>query len=143
TFFIGDGKGRRYMVPEAATRVYVGFAEAFFCQGKPGYYGNNTGRLEVVATGVLEGPGMALDPTAPELFEARGQTATAPRGKQRARVSFHPYALDAVDGELPVTCTPASGSFFRVGGTAGTGSATDTSGNTGQAQFVVRVRPRR
>jgi HYR domain len=143
TFFIGDGNGRRYVVPEGATRLYVGFAEAFFCKGKPGYYGNNAGRLEVVASGVLDGPDARLDTTAPEIFEASNQTVTAPRGKQRARVRFHAYALDAVDGELPVTCTPTSGSFFRVGRTAVTCSATDTSGNTGQAQFVVRVRPRR
>jgi hypothetical protein len=143
TFFIGDGKGRRYVVPAGATRLYVGFAEAFFCQGKPGYYGNNAGRLEVVASGVLDGPGMALDTGAPELFEARGQTVIAPRGKQRARVSYHPYAIDAVDSEVPVMCTPASGSFFRVGRTAVTCSATDTSGNTGRAQFVVRVKARR
>jgi HYR domain len=143
TFFIGDGKGRRYLVPDGATRLYVGFAEAFFCAGKPGYYGNNAGRLEVVASGVLDGPDVRLDTTAPELFEARNTTVTAPRGKTRARVRFNPYALDAVDGDVPVTCTPASGSFFKVGRTKVTCSATDTSGNTGQSQFVVRVRPRR
>jgi len=140
TFFVGDGKGRRYVVPEGATRLYLGFAEAYYLQGRPGYYGNNDGRLEVVASGVLEGPDMRLDTTAPELFEARGQTVTAPRGKQRARVSYHPYAIDTVDGDLPVACAPASGSFFRVGRTKVTCSATDTSGNTGQAQFVVRVK---
>ena len=47
TFFIGNGKGRRYQVPPAATRLYVGFADGFFYQGAPGWYGNNAGRLRV------------------------------------------------------------------------------------------------
>ena len=54
TFFIGDGKGRSYRVPAAATRLFVGFADGFFYQGAPGWYDNNAGRLQVtvrVATG--------------------------------------------------------------------------------------------
>jgi hypothetical protein len=47
TFFIGDGKGRSYRVPAAATRLFVGFADGFFYQGAPGWYGNNAGRLQV------------------------------------------------------------------------------------------------
>ena len=49
TFFIGDGKGRSYRVPRAATRLFVGFADGFFYQGAPGWYGNNAGRLQVAA----------------------------------------------------------------------------------------------
>jgi hypothetical protein len=47
TFLIGDGKGRSYRVPPAATRLFVGFADGFFYQGAPGWYGNNAGRLHV------------------------------------------------------------------------------------------------
>jgi hypothetical protein len=47
TFFIGHGKGRSYRVPPAATRLFVGFADGFFYQGAPGWYGNNAGRLQV------------------------------------------------------------------------------------------------
>ena len=47
TFFIGDGKGRSYRVPTAATRLFVGFADGFFYQGAPGWYDNNDGRLQV------------------------------------------------------------------------------------------------
>ena len=50
TFFIGDGKGRSYRVPLAATRLFVGFADGFFYQGAPGWYDNNAGRLEVTIT---------------------------------------------------------------------------------------------
>jgi hypothetical protein len=47
TFFIGDGKGRSYRVPPAATRLFVGFADGFLYQGAPGWYDNNAGRLQV------------------------------------------------------------------------------------------------
>jgi HYR domain-containing protein len=143
TFFIGDGSGRRYDVPKSATRLYVAFADAYPYARQAGYYYNNAGRLEVVATGVLDGAGTALDNAAPELYVARNDAVTAPRGKKRARVRFSVLAADAVDGDLPVACTPASGSFFRVGRTKVTCSATDTSGNTGQKQFVVTVKKAR
>jgi hypothetical protein len=49
TFFIGDGRGRTFRVPGGATRVFLGFADAYsdghFYQGHPGYYGNNGGHL--------------------------------------------------------------------------------------------------
>ncbi len=48
TFFIGNGKGRSYRAPAGATRLFVGFADGFFYQGAPGWYGNNAGRLQVM-----------------------------------------------------------------------------------------------
>ena len=143
TFFIGDGSGRRFEVPKNATRLYVGFADAYPYARQAGYYYNNGGRLEVVATGVLDGAGTALDNTAPEFYVASNDPATAPRGKNRARVRFTVYAADAVDGDLPVTCTPSSGSFFKVGRTNVSCTATDTSGNTGEKQLVVTVKKAR
>lgn len=53
TFFIGDGGGHRYFAPPGATRLFLGFADAFspvgfdYYQGQPGYYQNNSGELEV------------------------------------------------------------------------------------------------
>ena len=47
TFLIGDGKGRSYRVPQAATRLFVGFADGFLYQGAPGWYDNNAGQLRV------------------------------------------------------------------------------------------------
>ncbi len=47
TFFIGDGAGRTYIVPSGATRLFLGFADAFFFKGDPGWYRNNTGQLAV------------------------------------------------------------------------------------------------
>jgi hypothetical protein len=49
TFFVGDGKGRIVRVPRGATRLFLGFADAYsgglFYHGHPGYYGNNRGHL--------------------------------------------------------------------------------------------------
>jgi hypothetical protein len=142
-FFVGDGRGRRYEVPKNATRLYVGFADAYPFSRQAGYYGNNAGRLEVVASGVLDGAGSALDKAAPQLYVARNDAVTAPRGKKLARVRFTVYAADKVDGDLPVTCTPPSGSFFKVGRTKVTCFATDASGNTGERQLVVTVKKAR
>jgi hypothetical protein len=49
TFFIGDGRDRTFHVPQGATRLFLGFADAYsgghFYQGDPGFYGNNGGQL--------------------------------------------------------------------------------------------------
>ena len=48
-------------------------------------------------------------------------------------------ADDLVSGNLPVTCTPASGSTFPLGITTVTCTATDAAGNTGTATFTIEV----
>jgi hypothetical protein len=48
-------------------------------------------------------------------------------------------ASDIVDGSLPATCSPPSGSTFALGTTTVTCSATDAHGNTGSASFTVTV----
>ncbi|MEU3971902.1 VWA domain-containing protein [Streptomyces bacillaris] len=70
----------------------------------------------------------------------RTARATGPDG---VRISFTATATDAQDGELPVTCTPPSGSLFPVGITTVTCSATDSAGNTGTdtARFEVLAPP--
>jgi hypothetical protein len=49
TFFIGAGGTRAFQVPSGATRLFLGFADAFsgttYYQGHPGYYDNNGGHL--------------------------------------------------------------------------------------------------
>ncbi|MFJ2021027.1 HYR domain-containing protein [Streptomyces nodosus] len=62
-------------------------------------------------------------------------------GKNGTVIDFTATARDAVDGPLPVTCTPASGSRFRVGITKVTCTATDSSGNTGTATATFTVTP--
>ncbi|MFJ8788701.1 HYR domain-containing protein [Streptomyces sp. NPDC102462] len=58
-------------------------------------------------------------------------------------IDFTATAEDTVDGTLPVTCDPASGSLFPVGTTRVTCTATDSSGNTGTgtAAFTVTAAP--
>jgi hypothetical protein len=57
-----------------------------------------------------------------------------------ATVSYAlPKAVDALDGQRPVTCTPASGSRFAPGTTTVTCKATDKNGNTTTATFKVKV----
>ncbi len=53
-FFVGDGVGRRYLAPPEATRLFVGFADAAAFQGAPGYYGNNSGDVQVTVAVTVE-----------------------------------------------------------------------------------------
>jgi hypothetical protein len=94
-------------------------------------------------TGTLSVPGLEFDVTAPTLSGARGKTVSAPRRAKTVRVRFTVTASDDVDGTLPVTCRPRSGSRFKLGKTRVTCSATDKSGNTSAAKFIVTVRARR
>jgi hypothetical protein len=57
-----------------------------------------------------------------------------------ARPTFElPLAFDLVDENVPITCSPASGSVFPLGPTTVTCSASDAQGNLAQATFVVTV----
>lgn len=54
-------------------------------------------------------------------------------------VTYSVAASDRVDGDVPVSCTPRSGSLFRGGTTIVNCAATDRSGNTARAEFEVTV----
>jgi len=58
-----------------------------------------------------------------------------------AVVTFSASASDLVDGSIPITCTPASGSTFPLGTNTVTCSATDKTGNKASASFKVTVTP--
>jgi hypothetical protein len=94
-------------------------------------------------TGTLSVPGLDFDVTAPTLTGAANKTVKASKGARSARVTYKVTARDAVDGEVAASCSPTSGSRFKVGRTLVTCSASDTSANTGTAQFRVTVRPAR
>ncbi|HXG75599.1 MAG TPA: HYR domain-containing protein [Gaiellaceae bacterium] len=143
TFFIGDGRGRSFEAPVGATRLFVGFADGFLYQGPPGWYGNNAGLLEVVASGVTQAVVSEADTVAPVLTGATSRVVRAPAGAKRVRVRYRVRALDAVEGALPVLCTPSSGSWFRLGRTRVICSATDSSGNTARRSFTVTVKTNR
>ncbi len=54
-------------------------------------------------------------------------------------VTYAASALDSVDGDIPVSCTPRSGSIFSAGNTTVSCTAADNSGNRASATFVVSV----
>lgn len=62
--------------------------------------------------------------------------ATGPEG---APVTFTVSALDAVDGVVPATATPASGGVFAPGATTVHVEAADASGNVATRDFTVTV----
>ena len=54
-------------------------------------------------------------------------------------VTFNATATDNEDSPVTVLCTPPSGSFFPIGSTTVTCTASDTSGNYSQTSFTVTV----
>ncbi|WP_406835704.1 HYR domain-containing protein [Streptomyces sp. AHU1] len=89
----------------------------------------NTGRDTAVIT--------VTDSTGPVVtVEDRTAQATGPDG---ATVEYPASAEDKVDGRVPVTCVPPSGSVFPLGETKVTCTATDSHGNTGTGSAVVTV----
>ncbi|MBV8079981.1 MAG: choice-of-anchor D domain-containing protein, partial [Actinobacteria bacterium] len=84
--------------------------------------------------------GFGVDTTPPVIGSWQGPTAfnaTSPSGSVVSYTS--PTAVDAVDGTVPVMCTPVSGSTFAIGATTITCTASDTSGNTATATFTITV----
>jgi hypothetical protein len=89
--------------------------------------------------GTVDVPGVEFD-TAPPVLSGIPR-AMRVRGAGRTTVRFaKPVARDAVDGDVAVSCTPASGSRFARGPTTVACSAADSSGNVAEARFRVLVR---
>jgi hypothetical protein len=91
-------------------------------------------------TGTLVVPGLQFDLTAPTINGALDKTVRVPRRAKRVRVVYTVTAQDDVDGAVPVTCRPTSGSRLKIGRTRVGCAATDTSGNESTATFVVTVK---
>jgi len=66
-------------------------------------------------------------------------TAEGPNG---ALVKFEATAFDEIDGDLPVSCNPPSGSTFRIGITTVDCVATDKAFNSAFGSFTVEVQNR-
>jgi HYR domain len=91
-------------------------------------------------SGTLTVPGREFDLTAPTLEGAVSKTVRAPKKAKRMRVRYTVTAHDTADGPVPVACAPRSGGFFKPGRTRVRCSATDSSANTGRAEFTITVR---
>ena len=97
-------------------------------------------------TGTLNVPGLEFDVTPPTLRGAVNKTVRARRGSKRVRVTYKVTARDAVDGAVPVSCKPRSGSRFKIGRTIvmhGEGQQREREGGTlqGDREAGLRVRP--
>jgi hypothetical protein len=68
-----------------------------------------------------------------------GPIAVGATSTSGATVTYAASAADTVDGVVPVTCVPASGSLFRIGTTAINCSATNAAGDTATGSFAVSV----
>ena len=90
----------------------------------------------------LEVAGLEFDVTPPTLSGATSKTVRAPKGSKGVRVTYAVSARDEVDGALPVSCSPRSGSRFSRGRTDVVCSATDGSANTQTARFTITVKRR-
>jgi hypothetical protein len=114
-------------IPEAGYRFPLGRTEVN-CTAVDDH-GNTTQKAFEVAV---------VDTTAPAVAVPDDRTleATGPGG---ASTTYDATATDAVDGEMPATCAPGSGSTFPVGPSTVTCSATDAAGNTGEKTFTVTV----
>ena len=79
------------------------------------------------------------DTTAPLVTAPADVTVTATSATHTAVTYQAATAYDAVEGTVPATCTPASGSGFPLGATHVVCTATDAAGNTGTASFDAAV----
>jgi hypothetical protein len=91
--------------------------------------GNTSAASFSVTVRDLEAPVLNV----PESFFAQATS------KSGAVVTFVASATDAVDGIVPVTCTPRPGSVFPFGVTTVTCRATDSQGNSTSRSFDVTV----
>jgi hypothetical protein len=100
--------------------------------------------VAVVALGlVLESGASAQDPppdtTAPVITVPASPVTVEATSSVGAVVSYAVSATDDVDGPVPVSCTPDSGSAFTIGSTTVTCSAQDAATNSSNADFQVAV----
>src|SRR5207302_829472 len=82
---------------------------------------------------------VTLDDTTPPVVTVPADFSVDTESSGGRTVTFSASANDNVDGPLPASCRPSSGSTFPVGTTKVTCTATDSHGNTGSADFDVTV----
>jgi hypothetical protein len=88
---------------------------------------------------VEEEPAPPADTTAPSINQPEDKYVKAEDASGRVVEFSRPDADDDVDGDVPVDCTPGSGSLFPLGTTVVTCSAWDSAGNANSVSFAVVV----
>jgi hypothetical protein len=106
--------------------------------------GTTTVACSVTDTGELSASGTfdvtVEDTTAPTLAGVPDAVNLVTSNRDGATLAYAaPTASDAVDDQVPVTCSPASGAFVAVGPSSVSCTATDDSGNSTSASFPVVV----
>ena len=102
--------------------------------------GTTTVNCSVTDSGGLTATGsftVTVQDTTPPSLNLPGNI-TVEAGKPAA-VTYTATATDLVDGPVPVSCSPASGSTFALGTTTVNCSATDAHHNTATGSFAVSV----
>jgi HYR domain len=95
-------------------------------------------RVFIQLLGDLAVDALEFDTTRPQLTAV--PEVVRVRSTRAAVVRYRlPVGQDAVDGRVAVTCTPSSGSRFRVGRTVVRCEAVDRSGNAATRSFFVLV----
>jgi hypothetical protein len=80
------------------------------------------------------------DTTPPSINNTPSNVTTNATGSNGATVTYtSPTAIDLVDGSIPVSCSPVSGSTFALGTATVTCSATDAHGNSSHTSFTVTI----
>jgi hypothetical protein len=124
------------------TGIYAGASGSV--QFRSSVYAGNPacrcGQARDVLTGMLTVPGLEFDLTPPVLSGAVSKSVRASKRAKRVRVRYTVKAQDTVDGSVAAVCTPRSGSYFKVGRTRVSCSATDSSANNSRARFTITVR---
>ena len=132
--FTGCGEGRSQTVTFTSSQVDDYTIDVSVSDSGTGEY--FTAPATITLT--VEAAQPPRDEIAPELNLPADitQEATDASG---AEITYTATATDAVDGEVEVTCEPASGSIFALGTTTVNCSATDAAGNEATGSFTVKV----
>jgi hypothetical protein len=126
-----------------STSVSFVYPTTFVCNGTT-YNWVSTSPGNPVTSGALDttttvtGHYGLPDTTAPVLTLPDNKTVPA-SSASGAVVDFTASANDAVDGPVPVTCSPDSGSEFPIGTTTVNCSAEDSHGNQASGSFTITV----
>jgi len=91
-------------------------------------------------TGLVSVQGIPADlDTTPPMLTTPEDIVVDAEGASGKRVDYFVRALDEADGLISSYCAPQSGTFFPIGETTVSCSATDESGNSDYISFVVTV----